>query len=367
MDGVYDRRPWLSRYSPWVPADLEPPAPSALEMFRRAAAERPEAPALHYLGATMSFGELDRQSSSLAAALADRGLERGDRVGVYLQNVPQFPIATLATWKLGGIVVPLNPMLKGQEVSYQLSDSGARGLVCLESLYESVARDVIPETPVRAVVTTCELDYLGGTPPNALLAAVEKRRPAGTEDLVELASGFDGASPPDPGLDLDDVAFLTYTSGTTGRPKGAMNTHRNVAFNAEVYRTWMRIGPGDVILAAAPLFHITGLIGHLALSFLAGIPMVLFHRFEAEEALRQIERRRCTFTVASITAFMAMAEAEGIRSRDLSSLRKAYSGGAPIAPATVERFERLTGVYIHNIYGLTETTSPSHATPLGQR
>jgi long-chain acyl-CoA synthetase len=146
-----------------------------------------------------------------------------------------------------------------------------------------------------------------------------------------------------------------------------MNTHRNVVFNAEVYRTWMQLGAGDVILGAAPLFHITGLIGHAAVCFLAGIPMVLFYRFDAGEALRMIERWRCTFTVASITAFMAMMERGEIRSRDLSSFRKAYTGGAPVAPATVERFEQVSGAYVHNIYGLTETTSPSHATPMGQR
>jgi long-chain acyl-CoA synthetase len=146
-----------------------------------------------------------------------------------------------------------------------------------------------------------------------------------------------------------------------------MNTHRNVVFNSETYRTWMKLGAGDVILGAAPLFHITGLIGHAAVSYLAGIPMVLFYRFDAGEALRMIERWRCTFTVASITAFMAMMERDEIRSRDLSSFRKAYSGGAPVAPGTVDRFEQLSGAYVHNIYGLTETTSPSHATPMGQR
>jgi long-chain acyl-CoA synthetase len=367
MDGVYDRRPWLARYPLWVPPDLEVPAPSALEMFKRTAGEHPDAPAVHYLEATMSFSELDRVSDAFAAGLAADGLEKGDRVGVYLQNVPQFPIAMLATWKLGGVVVPLNPMLKVQEVTYHLSDSGARALVCLESLYESVARDAVPGTDVKTVVTTCELDYLDGTPPNALLAAIGKRSPAGARDLVQLARDHDGSSLPDPGLGLDDIALLTYTSGTTGRPKGAMNTHRNVVFNSEVYRTWMQLGAGDVILGASPLFHITGLIGHAAVSYLAGIPMVLFYRFDAGEALRMIERWRCTFTVASITAFMAMMERAEIRSRDLSSFRKAYSGGAPVAPATVERFEQLSGAYVHNIYGLTETTSPSHATPMGQR
>ncbi|HZV51191.1 MAG TPA: AMP-binding protein [Candidatus Dormibacteraeota bacterium] len=366
MESPYERRPWLGRYPGHVPPDLTPPHPSAVAMFRAAARAAPEAPAIHYFEGTTTFAELDRASDALAAALADRGVARGDRVAVDLQNVPQFPLAVLAAWKAGASVVPLNPMFKVQEVRYHLADSGARALISLESLFETVGREAAEGTEVRAAITTCELDQLQGQPPPGL-AGVEKRRPEGAEDLVELVRRYDGRSLPDPGLGPDDVAFLTYTSGTTGRPKGAMNTHGNVVFNSEVYRTWMRLGPGDVILGAAPLFHITGLIAHLGVAFLAGLPMVLFHRFEPQEALRMIERWRCTFTVATITAYLAMMAHPDIETRDLSSFRKAYSGGAPVSPATVERFERLTGAYIHNVYGLTETTSPSHAVPLGAR
>src|SRR5919198_688452 len=169
------------------------------------------------------------------------------------------------------------------------------------------------------------------------------------------------------GLTPDDVAVLSYTSGTTGRPKGAMNTHGNIVFNSEVYRVWMQLGQGDVVLGAAPLFHITGLIAHLGVTMLAGLPLVLFYRFDPAEALRLIERWKCTFTVASITAFLALMEHPDIKTRDLATLCKVYSGGAPIAPAVTQRFQERTGAYIHNIYGLTETNSPSHAVPLGTR
>jgi long-chain acyl-CoA synthetase len=366
MESPYERRPWLGRYPDHVPPDLTPPHPSAAAMFRAAARATPGAPAVHYFEDTITFAELDRASDALAAALADRGVGRGDRIAVDLQNVPQFPLALLGAWKAGAIVVPLNPMFKVQEVRYHLSDSGAKALIALESLFESVGREAIEGTEVQVAITTCELDQLRGGPPPAL-AGIEKRRPEGSEDLLELVRRYEGRSLPDPGLGPDDVALLTYTSGTTGRPKGAMNTHRNLVFNSEVYRTWMRLGPGDVILGAAPLFHITGLVAHLGVAFLAGLPLVLFHRFEPGEALRMIERWRCTFTVAAITAFLATMAHPEIRVRDLSSFRKAYSGGAPVSPATVERFEQLTGAYIHNVYGLTETTSPSHAVPLGTR
>jgi long-chain acyl-CoA synthetase len=367
MESVYERRPWLARYPSYVKPELELPAPNALAMFTASARAKPERAAIHYLDNTITYSELDRSSDALAAMLADRGIGRGDRVAVYLQNVPQFPLAMLAIWKAGGIMVPLNPMFKHQEVNYHLSDSGAKALICLETLYEQVARAAVEGTRVETVVTTSELDFLGGTAPSGPLASVQRMRPAGTDDLVELLRRYDLKTVPDPGLGLDDVAFLTYTSGTTGRPKGAMNTHRNLVFNSEVYRTWCQLGDGDVILGAAPLFHITGLIAHVTVSFLAGVPLVLFYRFDAAECLRMIERWRCTFTVAAITAFLAMMDNPGIKTRDLSSLRKIWSGGAPIAPATVEKFEELTGHYIHNVYGLTETTSPSHATPYGVR
>src|SRR6185503_2854513 len=135
-----------------------------------------------------------------------------------------------------------------------------------------------------------------------------------------------------------------YTSGTTGQPKGAIGLHRSIAFNAEVFRQWMRIGPGDSVLGAAPLFHITGLVAEIALAANAGIPLVLFHRFDAAQTLRMIARWRPSIMVAAITAYIAlMNQGPG----DLTPLKKCYSGGAPVAPSLTERFERGFGVYIH--------------------
>ena len=366
-DAIYEQRPWLGRYADYVPPDLGLPAPSALAMFREAATARPEAAALHYFDQTLTLAQVDRSSDALAAALAARGVGRGDRVAVYLQNVPQFPVATLAVWKAGGIMVPLNPMFKAQEVTYHLTDSGASYLVALESLYHAVVSNALGGTEVKGVITTSELEHLGQGHLPGVLGDAHRDRPRDTEDLAELVAAYDGQSVPEPDLGPDDVALLTYTSGTTGRPKGAMNTHRNLVFNSEVYRTWMQLGDGDVILGAAPLFHITGLVAHLTVSFLTGCPLVLFYRFEPALAARMVERWRATFTVATITAFQAMMNVPETSSCDLSSMRKVYSGGAPIAPAVVDKFEAMTGAYIHNIYGLTETNSPSHAVPMGAR
>jgi long-chain acyl-CoA synthetase len=364
---VYERRPWLRLYGPGVPHEIEPEHESMLAAFRRTAASKPGRVALRYFDTATSYRELDELSDALAAALRAEGFSPGDRLGVYLQNVPQFPIAMLATWKAGGIVVSVSPMLKHKELREQLTDCEAVALITHESLWEQVAREVVPETNVRIVITTSELDYLEGQEVPALLAGAERLRDSTVLDLVELLASRRGERVPPAALGPEDIAFLTYTSGTTGPSKGAMNSHRNVVFNAQAYRDWIDLGEDDVVFGAAPFFHITGLIGHLAAGLLVGMPVVMSYRFDAETALELVERHRATFTVASITAFIALLNAPSAADRKLSTLTKIVSGGAPIAPATVEAYERKFGIYIHNIYGLTETTSPSHCVPIGAR
>jgi long-chain acyl-CoA synthetase len=362
-----DDRPWRALYEPGLPADLDLEHPSALAMFEGAVARAPDSTALRYFDAALTWAEAGRLTDALAAGFAELGVSRGDRVAVYLQNVPQFVLATVAAWKAGAVMVPVNPMYRARELEEVLRDSGAVALVALESLYAGVAADVVGATAVRAVITTSELDLLGDGPPPAALAGATRDRRPGTHDLLDLARRFDGRRPPPAELGPSDVAFLTYTSGTTGPPKGAMNTHANVVFNAQAYRDWIHLGEEDSVLAIAPLFHITGLIGHVAVALLVPMPLVLFHRFDAGVALDLIERHRPTFTIGAITAFIALLHHEAGGERDVSSLVKVYSGGAPIAPATVEAFERRFGRYIHNAYGLTETTSPSHLVPFGRR
>jgi long-chain acyl-CoA synthetase len=225
-------------------------------------------------------------------------------------------------------------MFKEKEIAYHLADSGARVWIVLSSEYAE----------------------------QALASGVERVVTAG-DMMAQLARIQPGA-----GLRADvgpaDIALLVYTSGTTGPAKGAIILHRNVAFNAEVYRIWMQIGPSDVILGLAPLFHITGLVAQLALSYAAGVPLMLFHRFDAAEVLRLSRKWRPTMCVAAITAYIALMNESG---ECPDFLPKCFSGGAPVAPSLTERFQARFGTYIHNIYGLTESASPTHAVPLGAR
>ena len=366
MASTYSERQWLARYDPGMPADITPDFGDALSMFRDAVARHADRPLVHYFDRTLTVGEVDRMTDALAAGLVALGLAPGERVGVYLQNVPQFVLAVLATWKAGGVIVSINPMNKARELEYVLVDSGAAVVVTLESLFVETARDVIAtgRTQVRTVITTSEVDLLGDGAPPRLLAGTVKQRPEGAVDLMELVAQHDGSAPPLPSFAPDDVAFLTYTSGTTGPPKGAMNTHGNVVFNSQAYRRWMSLTPDDVVLGVAPLFHITGLVAGLTVCLLTPMPLVLGYRFDATAVLDLIERWRPTFTVGAITVFIALMNDPTAPDRDFSSLTKVYSGGAPIAPSVVTNFEQLTGAYIHNIYGLTETTSPSHGVPM---
>ncbi|NKQ59348.1 long-chain fatty acid--CoA ligase [Amycolatopsis sp. K13G38] len=358
----YDEQPWQARYT----ADLAVTASEhgdAVSMFRATVARNPDGDAIRYFGRGITFGELDELTDAFAAGLAAAGFEPGQRVAIYVQNTPQFVLAQLGTWKAGGIAVSVNPMYKGRELAELLTDSGASVLVCLQALYRDVAAAVVPGTAVRLVLTTSELDLAGRDEPR-IFAGIERLDCPGTTDLLEFVARHRGSAPPRVSLDRSDVAFLTYTSGTTGPPKGAMTTHANVVFNAGTYRDWIGIDGTDVILGVAPLFHITGLVGHIALGLLTGAPLVLMYRLDPAVTLETAEAEGATFTVGSITVFTALMSVPGAKP---ATLAKIYSGGAPIAPETVRRFEETFGRYIHNVYGLTETTSPSHAVPFGTR
>jgi long-chain acyl-CoA synthetase len=361
---VYDDKPWLSLYAEGQPAELKPEFGDALAMFRAAVARDPEGDAIRYFDGRITLRELDDLTDAFAAGLLDGGFARGDRVALYLQNVPQFVIGLVGTWKAGGIAVNINPMNRDRELELLLQDSGARVLVCLESLYRDVAAGVVGRTDVQTVLTTSELEYQTRDDPRAFPGA-ERITSEDTVDLAGLLVRFRGATPPPVTFEPGDTAVLTYTSGTTGPPKGAMNSHGNVVFNSQAYRDWCGLGPDDVVLGVAPLFHITGLIAHVTVCLLLGVPLVLFHRFEPSLAIETIRDERPTFTVGSITVFIALMNVPDVERDALASLTKIWSGGAPIPPSTVTAFGATFGTYIHNIYGLTETTSPSHAVPFG--
>jgi long-chain acyl-CoA synthetase len=357
-------RAWLASYDAHVPPAFEPAVRDGVELFERGARERPDDPAILYFETAMTHRQAASHAHALASALRELGLRPGDRVALMLQNVPQMVIAVHAVWLAGGVVTTVNPMNKRRELVHQLADAGTRIAICLEELLPVVA-EARAATPLEHILTVSELDLLE-TVPTVLAGRVRHGAPGGIA-VMDLLGAHAGArvesEPPDP----DAPALLTYTSGTTGVPKGAINTHRAVVHNAEVMTRWYALGPGDVTVAMAPLFHITGLVCHLATARFSMTPLLLGFRFDAAEMLRLIERWRGTYVIGPLTAFIAMLEHADFARRDLTSLTKAASGGAPVHPAVVDRWERETGTYLHNTYGLTETAAPSHLVPAGAR
>ena len=360
----YDDRPWLGLYQQGQPPTLAVEHPSALAMFQDAVRRAPDRVALRYFDGALTMRQLDEQSDALAAALQDGGFAPGDRLAIYLQNVPQWVIALVAVWKSGGTAVAVNPMNRERELTYLLQDSGARVLLCHPHLYETVARQVVGQTAVERVLSTSELEHQ--TRDDArLFAGTARFVPDGTESLAKLIEQAYGRRPTPVTVGPDDIAVLTYTSGTTGVPKAAMNTHANISFTSQVYRDWIGLDEQDIVLGAAPMFHITGLIGALGVCLLLPATLVLAYRFHPEVVRDVIVETSPTFTIMAITAFGALMNLDGVRKEDFASLRKVYSGGAAIAPVMLGKVREQLGLEIHVAYGLTETTSPSHLQPLG--
>jgi long-chain acyl-CoA synthetase len=363
---TYTDRPWLARYSEGRRPDIAPEYATMLEMFRASVDRAPHTEAIRYFDGVLTLADLDRASDALAVALIGNGFATGDRLAIYVQNNPAFIVGLVAAWKAGGAGVAINPMNKARELTYLLADSGASALLCLDDLYETVARDVIAtgDTNVATVVTASALDWQTRND-ERVLGGITKSTRDGTLDLLAIVEEHAGTAPDASAPKAEDVAILTYTSGTTGVPKGAMNTHSSMLFNCYTYRDWMALTPEDSVLGVAPLFHITGLVGHIGIALLVPCPLVIAHRFHPGVVLDAIKEHRPTFTVGAITVFISLSGESTDPRSDFSSLRCVYSGGAPIAPAVNKAFEDRTGLYIHNIYGLTETNSPSHAVPFG--
>ena len=365
MGSFYDQKPWLNTYPQWLPNNLTVPGHSVLGAFLQAASAYPADPCLHYFDRTLDYMEIKNMANALSAALARMGVGRGDRVIVVMQNIPQAVIACLAIWMRNGVVVPLNPMYTVDDLKHYLNDCGARYFICQDDIYAGQAAAALQGRPDITVITTSPLDLLASNQnlPEQFKATV-KQTFAETQDFMELVRTHMDRKSSVASPDSSDLAYLVYTSGTTGPAKGAMIRHCNVLHNAIVYREACRLTRKDVILGVAPLFHITGIVAHQAIAFHLAIPIVLFARFDVEETLRLIEKYRVTFTVASITVYIAILNHPRLKHYDFSRFVKAYSGGAPVSPSTVKRFKDEMGLTIYNVYGLTESCSPATLTPL---
>ncbi|MFJ2651409.1 class I adenylate-forming enzyme family protein [Streptomyces sp. NPDC087420] len=356
----YAAKPWLHLLTEAQRAPVHPPA-SVVHALRTAVARTPEHTALAYFDGGLDYRETDALSDSVAGHLAARGLRRGDRVAIMLQNSPQFVLALLGAWKAGATVVPVNPMYKSAEVGHVLADAEVTALVCADRSWEAFLRDTAAASPVRIVLTTCERDLQTRDDPR-VLAFDRLPVPADADDLLAVARrGL--PLPAERGPATGDVALISYTSGTSGRPKGAMNTHANIMVNAERQRAGHPIAPGACYFALAPLFHITGMVCQLAACFTNAGTLALAYRFHPGVVLDAFAEHRPAYTVGPSTAFMALAAHPGATPGHFDSFQVISSGGAPLPPALVEKFRAGFGPYLRNGYGLTECTAPCASVP----
>ncbi len=294
------------------------------------AARNPAAPAVRLADSELTYGELDDSSARLAALLAEKGMKPGDRVGVMLPNVPQFPIAYYGVLRAGGVVVPMNVLLKRREIAFYLEDSGARILLAWHGF--------AGEARAGAENAGAELIEVEPAPFSETLAGFE---PA--PDLAETAEG--------------DTAVILYTSGTTGKPKGAELTHANLHRNAEIVsRTTCEVGEGSVVLGALPLFHSFGQTVGMNASILVGACLTLVPKFDPGEALETMQRDRVTHFYGVPTMFGALLHHPGREGFDTSALRNCITGGASMPVEVLRGFEEAFGAIVLEGYGLSETS-----------
>lgn len=336
---------------------------SLVDAWRARVRREPDARAVVYFDQWLSVRELEEASDAFAAGLQSLGTQRGDRVGIYLQNIPQYVVSFLALWKLGATALVLNPMYRGQELRRIVDDAQAIGIICAHADVAEATR-TLSEGTIRWVVGTSPQDFQGRDDPRVFAPGDASDRSA-VHDVVELLAAFRDRPPADLAVSRDDIALLTYTSGTTGPPKGAMNTHGNLLAATSSFASCVDLRPGDVVFAMAPLFHITGAVINATLALLHDATLVMANRFDPDVALDLFVEHGVTFTIGSITAYNALSQLPHASREHFASVRCLYSGGAPIPPATVERFRDRFGHYIHNGYGMTETSSAVIAVPVG--
>ncbi|WP_043442804.1 long-chain-fatty-acid--CoA ligase [Arthrobacter sp. L77] len=283
----------------------------------------------------VTFGALEVLSQKVATLLTEYGVQRGDRVALIMPNIPQMAFVYYGVLRAGAVVVPLNPLLKGREVAYHLTNSGARLVFAWEGIIaeaQAGAEASGAETGGEVSVVTVD----GG----AFMQRVSAAEP--TPGVVEL--------------DGEDTAVVLYTSGTTGRPKGATLSHTNLSRNTEISRDLMGTKEGEVLFGGLPFFHIFGQTCALNAAVLTGATVTLLPRFEPGKALEIIQRDRVTVFEGVPTMYVAMLRHPDVAGTDLSSVRVAVSGGSALPVEVLHEFERVFKADLLEGYGLSETS-----------
>jgi long-chain acyl-CoA synthetase len=374
--GPFAGRPWLSSYAEGVPHQIREPRGTLLGMIHSSVKRYADTTALVFFGAGTTYRELGEQIDRAAEGLRKLGVKPGDRVALILPNCPQHIVAFYAVLRVGAIVVEHNPLYTARELRHQFEDHGANVVIAWDKICETVL-DFPADIPVRSIIA---VDITRAMPITTRIAlrlpipAARRSREALTAEVSgkgivrwEHLLRHRRIAAKHPGPKADDIAVLQYTSGTTGTPKGAILTHKNLRANAEQGRAWVPgLRPGEEnFYAVLPMFHAYGLTLCLTFAMSIGATLVLFPKFDVDLVLKAARKHPPTFLPAVPPIYERLAEAAEERGADLSGVRFAISGAMALPPATVERWERVTGGLLVEGYGMTETSPVAVGNPIG--
>ncbi len=369
-------KPWHRQYDRGVPHSLKPyPETTLLDVLREAAHERPGEAALLFMGASLSYGELERQSSAFAAALVATGLRKGERVALLMPNSPQMIIAEFGIWKAGGIVVPVNPLYTEHELAYALTECGAVTAVVLTLFYEKL-NALRGSTSLKQVITTGIKEYL---PPikRALFTLLKEAKGGHRISLVQgdlkmqdMIAANAGSPSPDVTVTHDDPAVFLFSGGTTGKPKCAIGRHQALIVSGMQIASWFGVvleDRRDIVILNMPLFHVYAQVGIMTSGLIRNFPLALVpNPKDLDDLLDTIRKLRPAVLPGVPTLFNALAAHPRLK-RDqslLKSIKLIVSAASPLHLDTQKRFEDLTGARIIEAYGLTESMIASVCTPV---
>jgi long-chain acyl-CoA synthetase len=365
-------KPWLTSYEPHVPENLDYPQITMHAALEKTAHKCPDLTALIFKDAKMSFRDCNAAVDRFAAALQGLGVKKGDRVAVHLPNCPQFPISYYAVLRIGGIVVPCNPVYTAREMRHQLRDSGAEVIVTLSAMYP-VVKQIRAETDLRHIIVAKIKTYF--PPFLSLLFTLLREKKSGhrvdisgdanTHWFQDVLAGAP-ARPQSVEVSLDDVAVLMYTGGTTGVSKGAQLTHKNILVNAEQCRVWLNAEEAqEVSMTALPLYHSYAMTTCMNLATLIGGTLLLVpDPRDLDDVLKSITKHRPTLYPGVPAMYVAINNYPDLAKYDVSSLKACISGAAGLPMEVQQRFQELTGARLVEGYGLSEASPVTHANPI---
>ena len=373
---VYLTKPWLQHYHKDVPATIEYSEKSLVDLFDETAQKYANQTAVIFYGNKISFKKLHDEVNRFATALSQMGVKKGDKVALYLLNSPQYIIAYFATLKVGGTVTPISPVYTSSEVTHQLTDSGAKTVVCQDILYDNIEKTGLK---LDRVYLTGISDYL---PTIRRMIGKSVLRKAFSElevpiPKIDESAGFyrmkdliKKTTPNLPTVEIDpakDLASLPYTGGTTAHPKGVMLTHRNlIACQAQIKAAWPIIEEGkEVVLAFLPFYHIYGQVVVMLNTMLMGGTLILFTTPDIDDILYSMEKYQASTFFGVPTFFEYLKEYEKTDRVNWKRLKMITCGADTLHITTLEGWTKRTGSIITEGYGMTETSGVSHVNPLG--